>query len=106
MYVTLSPKVTLLSARIAGREVPLERESSAAGFRSVALYGWRQEAVQLEVTVRCASELVLRVADELVGLPLITSERPANSFAWHESDVTLVNRRLKSGCKAPEQGYH
>ena len=104
MYATLSPKVTLLSARIAGREVPLEeRTQNAAGFWSMALYGWRQESVQLELTVRCSSNLILRVADESVGLPLITVERPANLLAWYASDVTLVNRQLMLGCEAPEQ---
>lgn len=94
LYATLGPNVTLLSGRIAGRDIPLNSPPEP-GVWSIKLYGWGQEGIPLELKFRCNSSPLLRIADESSGLPALPTNRPPNLIANYGSDVTLVNRRVR-----------
>jgi anti-sigma factor RsiW len=107
MHATLGPDVTVLSARIAGRDVPLRADSQQASHMwSMTLYGWGQQAIKIEMKIKSSSNPTLWIADESAGLPLSSAPRPADLIAWYGSDVTLVNRKLTLGENLSAEKVH
>jgi hypothetical protein len=96
LYATLGPGVTILSGRIAGRDIPLNAITDPGpGVWAIKFYGWGQKGIPVELQFQSNSSPLLRIADESSGLPPLSSSRPPNLIASHGSDVTLVNRRMR-----------
>jgi len=107
MHVNLGPDITVVSARIAGRDVPFwSKPQQPSRMWSMTLYGWGQRDIRVEMKLKSSTNPTLWVADESAGLPLSPAPRPSDLIAWYGSDVTLVNRKLTLGDNLSAEKLH
>jgi hypothetical protein len=89
--------IRISAANIGGRELPIHQRADEPF--TVSLYGFKQDGIDLELTVESQNGLVFWVMDESGGLP-VPSERPPDHLAWYGSDVTLVSRKYSLAARA------
>ncbi len=89
--------IRVSAANIGGRELPVHQRANEPF--SVSLYGFKQDGIDLDLTVDGAHDLVFWAMDESGGLP-VSSERPPDHLAWYGSDVTFVSRKYSLAARA------
>jgi hypothetical protein len=89
LYVRFPEDVQPVSAKVAGREVPVHKD----GRFGLTLYAMGDEGVELELTVTAPSALSFWVMDRSYGLPVDVQPRPSNLIGMDGSDVTYVCRK-------------
>lgn len=95
MHAALGPDITVASAKIAGKDVPLKSQAQHASENwTMALYGWGRHEINLDLEIKGNANPTLWLADESQGFPLSVPPRPSDLIAWYGSDITLVNTRL------------
>jgi hypothetical protein len=89
LYLRFADDVQPVSARLAGRDVPLPKN----GRFGLTLHAMGDEGTELELAVRTDSKLSFWVMDRSYGLPIDTRPRPSNAMGMDGSDVTYVCRK-------------
>ncbi len=89
LYLRFPNEVQPVSAKLAGREVPVHK-GSRFGLTALAM---GEEGVELELVVTTPSQLSFWVMDRSYGLPTDTKPRPPDSIEMDGSNMTYVCRK-------------
>ncbi len=89
--------IRVSAANIGGRELAIHQRANEPF--TISLYGFKQDEIDLDLTVESPNDLVFWAMDESGGLP-VSSERPPDHLAWYGSDVTLVSRKYSLAARA------